>query len=176
VWFWRPDAGAKFAKTLARLAGDGGKKARSPGRARISRNTIAQGRPDDRPTCGSAACFFVARGPWVSAGTRPSLRPLCFEGCWFQHLGHSVPRERRVAIPSTVMPREGGASSTQRPLGSNSSASGILVRPVEPGDDERGYRSTLTERRRVRAVSNHEAARHTTRRATPRHSGASRKR
>jgi hypothetical protein len=26
---------------------DGGKKARSPGRSRISRNTIAQGRPDD---------------------------------------------------------------------------------------------------------------------------------
>ena len=24
VWFWRPDAGAKFAKTLPRLAGDGG--------------------------------------------------------------------------------------------------------------------------------------------------------
>jgi hypothetical protein len=34
VWFWRPDAGAKLAKTLRRLAGDGGKKARSPGRAR----------------------------------------------------------------------------------------------------------------------------------------------
>src|SRR5690349_10827868 len=28
------------------LAGDGGKKARSPGRARISRKTIAQGRPE----------------------------------------------------------------------------------------------------------------------------------
>src|SRR5712691_12599320 len=28
--------------------------------------TIAQGRPDDPGyTCGSAACFFVARGPWV---------------------------------------------------------------------------------------------------------------
>jgi hypothetical protein len=34
VWSWRPDAGAKLAKTLSRLAGDGGKKARSPGRAR----------------------------------------------------------------------------------------------------------------------------------------------
>jgi hypothetical protein len=34
VWSWRPDAGAKLAKTLARLAGDGGKRARSPGRAR----------------------------------------------------------------------------------------------------------------------------------------------
>ena len=34
VWSWRRDAGAKLAKTLTRCAGDGGKKARSPGRAR----------------------------------------------------------------------------------------------------------------------------------------------
>jgi len=34
VWSWRSDAGAKFAKTLPRLASDGGKRARSPGRAR----------------------------------------------------------------------------------------------------------------------------------------------
>jgi hypothetical protein len=31
VWSWRPDAGAKFAKTLSRLAGDGGKQARFTG-------------------------------------------------------------------------------------------------------------------------------------------------
>jgi hypothetical protein len=32
VWSWRPDAGAKFAKTrFARPAGDGGKKARFTG-------------------------------------------------------------------------------------------------------------------------------------------------
>ena len=45
VWSWRPKAGAKSAKTLSRLAGDGDNKAWSPGRARISRKTIAQGRP-----------------------------------------------------------------------------------------------------------------------------------
>jgi hypothetical protein len=32
VWFWRPDAGAKFAGSDP--ADDGGKRARSPGRAR----------------------------------------------------------------------------------------------------------------------------------------------
>jgi hypothetical protein len=31
VWSWRPDAGVKFA---GQPAGDGGKQARSPGRAR----------------------------------------------------------------------------------------------------------------------------------------------
>ena len=34
VWFWRPDAGAKLAAMLIHRADDGGKKARSPGRAR----------------------------------------------------------------------------------------------------------------------------------------------
>jgi hypothetical protein len=33
VWSWRPDAGAKFVRSKL-LAGDGGKKARSPRRAR----------------------------------------------------------------------------------------------------------------------------------------------
>ena len=31
VWFWRPDAGAKLVE---QFTSDGGKKARSPGRAR----------------------------------------------------------------------------------------------------------------------------------------------
>ena len=45
VWSWRPDAGAKFRESkLHRI--DGGKKARSPGRAQVSRKTTAQGKPD----------------------------------------------------------------------------------------------------------------------------------
>jgi hypothetical protein len=32
VWSWHPDAGVKFSRKS--LGGDGGKKARSPGRAR----------------------------------------------------------------------------------------------------------------------------------------------
>ena len=45
VWSWRPDAGAKFLRSKL-LRDDGGKRARSPGRARISRKTIAWGMPD----------------------------------------------------------------------------------------------------------------------------------
>jgi hypothetical protein len=37
VWSRRPDAGVKSAMMLSHRAGDGGKKARSPGRARSSR-------------------------------------------------------------------------------------------------------------------------------------------
>ncbi|MHC2380341.1 hypothetical protein ACVIHA_004739 [Bradyrhizobium liaoningense] len=56
----------------------------APGRARISRQTIAQGRPGVfRPTCCPAcasACANSSRGgSWVPAGTRPSLRPLHLE-------------------------------------------------------------------------------------------------
>ena len=46
VWSWCPDAGTKLRSD--ELRDDGGKKARSPGRARISCKTIAQGRPDSR--------------------------------------------------------------------------------------------------------------------------------
>src|ERR1700726_4560948 len=45
VWSWRPDAGAEFSRSKL-LRSDGGKRARSPGRARISRKTIAWGMPD----------------------------------------------------------------------------------------------------------------------------------
>jgi hypothetical protein len=46
------------------------------GERAISRNAIAQGRPEcpAEPVVPSP-CFFIARGPWVSADTRPSLRP-----------------------------------------------------------------------------------------------------
>ena len=63
------------------LADDGGKKARSPRRSRISRKTIAQGMPDDlaEPVV-TAACFFCCRRAMGEAFTRHSLRPLCFRG------------------------------------------------------------------------------------------------
>jgi len=43
VWFWHPDAGVKSALTQAQATV--AKKPGAPGRARSSRNTIAQGRP-----------------------------------------------------------------------------------------------------------------------------------
>jgi hypothetical protein len=75
VWSWRPDAGAKFVGI--RTTNDGGKKARSPGRSRISRKTVAQGRPDDRPHLWFLPlCFFTAQGAmgarWHPAFPAPS--------------------------------------------------------------------------------------------------------
>ncbi len=76
------------APTLAlRFAGlssrnDGGKRARSPGRARISRKTIAQGRPDDCgvPVVANACAFYTAHAAAGATRTRSSLRPLILEG------------------------------------------------------------------------------------------------
>jgi hypothetical protein len=47
VWFWRSDAGAKSRGTCP--ARRRWQPSWSPGRSRISRKTIAQGRPDDPP-------------------------------------------------------------------------------------------------------------------------------
>jgi hypothetical protein len=62
------------------------KKNSSPGRARISRKAIAQGRPDDPATpVVLPRALFSARGPRVVLATRPSLRPLLFGGTLSDH-------------------------------------------------------------------------------------------
>jgi hypothetical protein len=78
VWSWRSDAGAKFRRYD--LRGDGGNQAWSPGRSRISRKTIAQGRPDDPPVPVVLPRAFCCTRAMGAVGTRPSLRPLIFEG------------------------------------------------------------------------------------------------
>src|SRR5258707_13853067 len=80
VWPWRSDAGVKLAKTLTRLADDGGNQAWSPGRSRISRKAIAQGRPDDPPVPVVLPRAFFCTRTMGAVGTRPSLRPLLSRG------------------------------------------------------------------------------------------------
>jgi hypothetical protein len=74
VWSCPANAGDKPAR---RLAGDGGKKAGSPGRSRSSRKPIAQGVPDDFgvPVLACARLFCFAREAVGAACTRHSLRP-----------------------------------------------------------------------------------------------------
>ncbi len=68
-----PDAGITAQRAQARCSASDeaspraevANKPGAPGRPRISRKPVAQGRPGCLGrTCGSAACFFVARGPW----------------------------------------------------------------------------------------------------------------
>src|SRR3954465_14204029 len=91
----------------------------TPGRVRINRKPIAQGRPVVRAdTCGSAACFFSARGPWVRPA--PGLpRTLSLSRVDDrQSLDANAPRERRLLASelrartrrqtTAVMPAEAG--------------------------------------------------------------------
>jgi hypothetical protein len=83
AWSWRPDAGAKSRRAHV-LRADGGKRARSPRRARISRKTVAQGRPDDPPVPVVLPRAFCCTRTMGAVDTRPSLRPPDFEGGSFQ--------------------------------------------------------------------------------------------
>src|ERR1700748_3110908 len=105
--------------------------------------SLAQGRPVDRlvPVV-PAPCIFYARGPWVRQS--PGLPcALCFSMrvVEWKNSDRSC-RENADAHPPPVTPRAGGASSMPRPLGSSTTASGILGRPTKSGDDS-GERRAL---------------------------------
>ncbi len=59
VWSWPPDAEATPVVMMIRRSR--GQDSRSPGRVRISRQTIAQGRPVVRLTCGDCRLLFCCR-------------------------------------------------------------------------------------------------------------------
>ena len=81
VWSWRRDPGATPAGVFRPATG--ARKAASPGRAHISRKTIARGKPG----CLGCTCQIrvrsslpIAHGAAGAVGARLSLRPLCFGG------------------------------------------------------------------------------------------------
>ena len=102
AWSWRPKAGVKPATMLSHHAGDGDNNARSPGRARSKpfQPLRREGRNIRLYLWFLPRAFFYARGPWVSADTRPSLRPLMISrDALIASLGRCAPRGRgRVAI------------------------------------------------------------------------------
>ena len=81
VWSWRRDPGVYPLRLCG--DGDGDNKGRSPGRARISRKTIARGKPGCLGcTCQSRVRSFstIAHGAAGAVGARLSLCPLEGEG------------------------------------------------------------------------------------------------
>ena len=81
VWSWRRDPGVNRPCLCGSRNGDN--KGRSPGRARISRKTIARGKPGcPGCTCQTRVrcCQFFAHGAAGAVGARLSLRPLNEEG------------------------------------------------------------------------------------------------
>jgi hypothetical protein len=113
------------------MRGDGDNKVRSPGRSRISRKTIAQGRPVVRlvPVVLPRAFLLHAdhgceRHPAFPAPSSSN------EGGLLAKLGHIAPRECFL-MPHSLSCSRVRASSTPRPLGSSTAASGILDRPLK---------------------------------------------
>jgi hypothetical protein len=113
-----------------RIAATRGQERRSPGRARISVKTVAQGRPGDLGcTCGSAACFFAARGPWGPAGARPFLRP---PSCRGRHaaaqLGHRMSRDDG-RVPAGCLTIDSGSKrwNTRAPLVISTGRIGVVT-------------------------------------------------
>ncbi len=92
VWSWRSDAGAKLAGYDPQVTV--ATKQWSPGRSRISRKTIAQGRPDDPPVPVVLPRAFCCTRTMGAVGTRPSLRPLFSGGpCRPDNSGAKAGRE-----------------------------------------------------------------------------------
>ncbi len=112
AWSRPPDAEVKLAGVRQCIAGDGGNKARSPGRARINRKPIAQGGPGVfGQTCGDCRLHsFSAGGP--RARPAPGLPcALCIEeGGLPAKLGRKLRREAddvhlRVACGPEASPK-----------------------------------------------------------------------
>jgi len=99
VWFGRRGAGVKFARGTL-LTGDGGNKAVHRGELEVSRNAIAQGRPECfRRTC-MLVCIFVCANRTRDRGcSKHPVFPapsVLKEGKLPASLGHIVPRDRKV--------------------------------------------------------------------------------
>jgi len=116
VWFWRPEAGVKFARRqrVARMTGS--TKRWSPGRARNKlKNHSRAGMPDVfRCLRCEYSCAYLnypsAHEAAGALGTRHSPRPLIGEGERFrQNPGRVAPRRPNVCLQ---IARDGAAFST----------------------------------------------------------------
>ena len=113
VWSWRRDPGV-YPPCLCG-AGNGDNKGRSPGRARISRKTIARGKPG----CLGCTCQIrvrslsaIAHGATGAVGARLSLRPLSERGTTsLQNSGEIEPRERAPTFPPSLRAKRSNPAS-----------------------------------------------------------------
>jgi hypothetical protein len=121
VWSWRPDAGAKLAKTLTRLASDGGKRARSPGRARRKplKPLRREGRVISAVPVVLPRAFCCTRTMGVSR--HPAFpAPSSFdEGDSDANLGRFAPRERDLMRRQFFPRRPGQANDSERRSGTH---------------------------------------------------------
>jgi hypothetical protein len=110
------------------FTGDGGKKARSPGRARRKplKPLRREGRVFRRPVVTNARAIYSTRAAAGATGTRLSLRPPIFEG------GNScTTRAHRAAgMLSVVIARESGAIQYSEASVIEPKSCGVLDTPL----------------------------------------------
>ncbi len=158
MWSWRPWAGVKLRKMRR---GDGDNNAWSPGRARISRKPIAQGRPVDRlvPVV-PAPCIFSHGGHGCGSHPVFPAPSVSEEGGLVGKTRTPRAARMRTNILLVVMPAKAGIQYAAASRLKHS-ASGILDRPDKPGDDGgegRAQRQILMVRSAATPrVSNHVA-------------------
>src|SRR5258707_15308260 len=77
----------------------------SPGRSRISRKAVAQGRPDDPPVPVVLPRAFCCTRIMGAVGTRPSLRPLFFGGTILMQASDALRRENAEVCVAGRLPQ-----------------------------------------------------------------------
>ena len=114
MWFWHPLLMLSLRGGVDRPdrvrgainpRSDGDKKELVAGKStKDPVKTIAQGRPDDpAPPVVTTVCYLFCTRAMGAAGTRPSLRPLCFEGQGSMHQPGRDPR-RGISMRVTHLP------------------------------------------------------------------------
>jgi len=107
VWSWRPKGPALRRRCVSASWANGGKRQGSPGRARISRNTTAQGRPVVTACTLRFSRFaqISCAKPPGAAATRSSLRPLTSRRVYDQSKARAECAARtRTHVSPTVIP------------------------------------------------------------------------
>src|ERR1700688_4145392 len=93
-----PTLASSFAGFVPR--DDGGKRARSPGRARNKPLNHCAGKAgcSGEPVVTNARAFYNTRAAAGATGTRLSLRPLIFWRDGFAQLGRIARRDREIVV------------------------------------------------------------------------------
>src|SRR5580692_1367458 len=119
---------------------DGGKRARSPGRSRISRKTIAQGRPDDPPVPVVLPRAFLLHADRGCGGHPAFPAPSLVRGREIQNQTSRKPAARSRSCgprptPSVIAREDGRSSIPEAPV-SKSRGRSVLDTPAFAGYDD----------------------------------------
>jgi hypothetical protein len=101
VWSWRPDAGDKFSRDPIPAKVTVAKEPGQPGARSKPLNPLRrEGRMIPATPVVTTVCYSQCTRAEGAAGTRPSLRPLIFEGRFHAQLGRICAARMRSLVIS----------------------------------------------------------------------------